>query len=312
MPGGPSAIDLDLPLHVSSTQLEAELWRFLQQNWAQAVADASIVKEYVLTSDLVDISHAFELVTLNYAHNVDKGAVVHGPVLALVHVLLARNDYHGCFKVIDVTYNSDSLQQLAKERLYRRFTWGAMASLAFGAVQYLSMPLLPPLALLALDLGTVLGTLYALLGVVHPKSLGRISWRPHTSFLYRATHGDEILVINKVVSYFEENNEVNVKNFHISQVRNVSSLSNFHLNDFEVQLPETTAVAFNSLDRDERVESLARYFRTQLGQRKLVWNQLKEEQMLLEFWLTHGENFQWVEPDQDPAEMVHFRDRQSN
>lgn len=302
-------LNLDLKLNVTSKQLESELWQFLQENWQQSVADESIVKEYVLSSQSVDISLAFELVTKNYTHNLSKGKIVHSPVLALVHVLLHRNDYHGCFKVIDVTFNSERLQALTKQRFQESFLMGTLASFLVGFLQYLITPQLPLLPILLLDFGAIFGTMYGFQRINNCELLGRVSWRPHTSLFHRFVHQNEILVINKIVTYFEEYNEVNVKNYHISRVRNVSSLGTFHQNDYEWQLPETASLNWDKMGSDERVESLARLFRSELTKRRMLWNPLKEEHLFIDFWVSHGENFEWVEPDQDPAEMVHFRDR---
>lgn len=302
-----SGIDLDLKLNVSSTQLERELWKFLKEHWPQVVAEESIVKEYVLTSDSVDISHAFELVTKNYAYNVSKGQSTVGPVQALMHVLLRRNDYHGCFKAIDVTLSTEQLQQMAQRNFNTQFFAGALILASVAAFQWAFTPLLPFPLLALVDLTTIYGTMYGFYRI-NNWNAGRVSWRPHTSLLYRYTHHKEILAINKIVTYFEEYNEVNVKNYHISRVRNVSSLGTFHQDDYELELPGENSLSISGHSPDEKVEALARYFRSELSKRKIVWNPLKEERMFIEFWVSHGENFEWVEPDQDPAEMMHFRD----
>lgn len=297
-------IDLDIHLHVPSTQLESELWQFLQDYWHIAVADDAIVKEYVLASNSLDISHGFQLVTENYAYNVAKGRILRGPVLALVHVLLHRSDYHGCFKLIDLTFGSNDLKELAKRGYYRTVAAGALASLAAGILQYAFMPPLWALGFLALDVSAVFGTMYGINRIHCYDLLGRVSWRPYTSTLHKYVHQQQILVINKIVEYFEDYNEVNVKNYHISEVRNTTSLGTFHLNEYEFHLPESTAVAWRNMGLDE---STAQYFRSELNRRRLLWNSLDEERMFIDFWLSHGEGFEWVEPDQDPAEMVTFR-----
>lgn len=304
---GTKFMDFDIQLQVPSAQLESELWHFLQEYWQNSVADDDIVKEYVLTSDSVDISHGFQLVTENYAYHIAKGRIVRGPVLALVHVLLRRSDYHGCFKLIDLTFGSKDLNELAKSKYYQSLAAGTLASLAAGALHYAFMPPLWALGFLVLDMGAIFGTMYGLNRIHCSELLGRVNWRSHTSFFHRYTHQQQILVINKIVAYFEDYNEINVKNYHISEVRNTSSLGTFHLNEYEYQLPESTALTWGNMGSDEKVESMARYFRSELNRRRLLWNALDEEQMFIEFWISHGESFEWVEPDQDPAEMVTFR-----
>lgn len=301
-------LHLDLPLNVSSKQLENELWQFLQEYWLLTVADENIVKHYFASSPSVDVSRAFQLVTKNYAYNLDRGRLCRDTVLALVHVLLDRGDYDGCFKIIDLTFGSKRLLELMRKKFYRKWGWGALLALAVGIFQFCTMPLLPLPPLLLLDCGVIFGTMYGFDRINFSELLGRVSWRPYTSIMHRMTHKNEIQTINKMVTYFEEHNEVNVKNYHNSLIRNVSAVDTLSQYDYELQLPNSTELILDNLAPDEKVESMAKYFRSKLNKRRLLWNLLKEEQMLIDFWVAHGENFEWVEPDQDPAEMVHFRE----
>ncbi|GEQ69067.1 hypothetical protein JCM33374_g2738 [Metschnikowia sp. JCM 33374] len=150
------------------------------------------------------------------------------------------------------------------------------------------------------------GGVFAGLKWLKTSDLPRVLWRPHTSVLYRLLHGEEALLVNKVVTYFEEYNEVNVKNFHLSQVRPSPRLNVFDTNDYELFMPEIPGSLQGSVSKenDAATEALTRYFRSELHRRKMVWRPLKEEQMFLDFWVNHGDNYEWVEPDQDPAEMA--------
>ncbi|SGZ58592.1 CIC11C00000004796 [Sungouiella intermedia] len=304
---GSALIDLDLHLHVPSAQLEQELWLFLQEYWHMSMTDEAIVKDYVLSCTSGDITHGFHLVTENYNYNLAEGRIARGPVLALIHVLLHRSDYHGCFKLLNLTFGSKNLKALERRAYYQTIAVGALVSVVAGALQCAFMTPYWAVSFLTLDMGAIFGTMYGLNRIHYSDLLGRVSWRPYTSIFYRYIHRQEILVINKIVTYFEDYNEVNVKNYHISEVRNTTNLGTFHQNEYEFQLPDSMALTWDSIGTDQKVQSTARYFRSELSKRRLLWKSLDEERMFIDFWLSHGENFEWVEPDQDPAEMVDFR-----
>lgn len=303
---------LGLKLNVPSSRLEADLWGFIQKYWTQCVASDSVVKSYVLTDRNVDINRAFSLVKGNFDHHLERRRIKKEPVMSLVNVLLRRNDYHNCFKLIDVTLNSPGVLQLHKNEFFKNLrTTGVLLLLVAGA-QFWWMPLLPMPLVFVVDALALFGTLYGFWRM-KLNLVGRISWRPHTSVFYRYLHQEVYLAVNKIITYFEEHSEVNVKNFHTSQVRNVTSLGIFHQNDYEMYLPQGTSLpAFTFEPKNDSLEHLTQYFRTELSKRKMVWNGLKEELLFLEFWVSHGENFEWVEPDQDPAEMANFREKESS
>lgn len=100
-------------------------------------------------------------------------------------------------------------------------------------------------------------------------------------------------MVNKVLTHFEEIHEVNIRNFHTSQVRAVSEA---HVaSDYVVEDSEGV---------EDPLWALPFEFKHQLARRKMALNDLREELMFIEFWQNHGADFEWVEPDQDPAEIV--------
>lgn len=295
---------LGLPLHVSSTTLEHELWAELRRYWPICVASDHVVQTYVLTANTADIGPAFTLVTENYKTSGRTDLLP--AVLALVALLLRRHDYPGCFKVLAVTVGAGEVARARRTQLVRAAAVVAAGAVISGAAGAALMPLCPVWGAVV-GAGAVVASAAAVAGMFAPRRVGRVSWRPHTSALHRWLHRHEIHAVNKIVTYFEECHEVNSRNFHTSQVHG-GDMAMFDRNDYEVQLPQQLEVVGAGAGAgDERVQALARYVRGEIHRQRMVWNALDEERMFLDFWVSHGENFEWVEPDQDPAEIVRFR-----
>lgn len=295
---------VDLGLSVSNTDLEHDLWAFVKRHWGTCIDNSNLVKKYVLTDKTVDVGRAFSLVTSHFNAGLQKGRLHDHSVLALVGVLLQRNDYHSCFKLVDLTFNSTSMLRYRSHLLKRKFAACSGIFCGVALLQAILMPLVPFL-IWAVDLFVIFGTSYGFTRILLEQA-GRVSWRPHNSILHRYLHQHEYVAVNKIITHFEEHREVNVKNFHTLQVRQMTSLGIFDQNDYELHLPQSNLPAFT--DTDENLDHLTSYCRSELGKRKMVWDGLKEERVFLDFWMSHGENFEWVEPDQDPAEIANFRE----
>src|SRR5699024_7089534 len=104
------------------------------------------------------------------------------------------------------------------------------------------------------------------------------------------------LAINKILVHYEEHHEVNISNYHTSQVR-THQAQEVHEAHVEDNLPQV-------LDDNPPV---LRLFRSEVYRRRMVINDVPQELMFVEFWLNHGEGFEWVEPDQDPSELIKFK-----
>lgn len=316
---GTLGVNLDLRLKVSSAQLERELWQFMQKYWTQCVSSETVVKTYVSTSTGGNVSHLFQLVRENFNYNlINNKRPSLGPVTTLIQVLLRDNDFHGCFKLVDDTVNSRKFLAFRKRQFLNglwKYGFVSVCVSTFFTVSYVLIPgygmfTLPIIANSILTLWPIFPwSLASGIGLflsfkwLKTASLPRILWRPYTSIFHRWLHSEEALLVNKLVTYFEEYAEINVKNFHISEVRHRTQLSVFDTNDYELYLPESLDhVPLNV--KDTLSEALTRYFRSELHQRKMVWNPLKEEKMFVDFWVNHGDSYEWVEPDQDPAEMA--------
>lgn len=290
---------LALPLHVSSTMLERELWAELRHHWPLCVASDLVVQTYVLTAGAADIAPAFTLVTENYARS-DRSGILRA-VAALVALLLRRHDYLGCFKLLALTVGAPDAVRARQKALARRAVAVGAGAAGAGLLCAALMPQAPVWGA-ALGAAAVVGAAVAVGGMFAPRRVGRVSWRPHLSAAHRWLHHAQLQMANKIVTHFEECHEVNSRNFHRSQVQR-SDAATVDRDDFEVQLPQQLEVA-RADARDVRAEAMARDLRRALQAQRMVWHGLAEEHMFLDFWVSHGEGFEWVEPDQDPAEMV--------
>lgn len=212
-------------------------------------------------------------------------------VLPMLQFLLDAKDYHSAFKLVD-----DTTKREMKQWLPKAGAWTTAATIGLSCTEWFLMPFLPVSVYLAVNFLAVFGTWAGLVQIHTPKLLGRISWR-QCSFLHRYLHTDELMLVARILTHFEEVNEVNIRNFHHGKVREPRNLNTFDSNEYILEVPEPEE------------NGMHRFFRAELTRRRMVINDLQEELNFIEFWLTHGEKFEWVEPDQDPAEQLKFLKR---
>lgn len=302
---------LDFKVNVSSAQLEDELWEFFRYSWDLCVKDEAVVAAFILNPD-ANVGRSFQIVKSNFEGLMNSPSH-HSPAALLLRKLLKKNDYHNCIGLLDSTFNSAGYLQTQKARFRK---WIGECGLIVGALsvlQYSLISLSLLYYLLPLTTLSVFGTVYGLSKVYFPSVGERVSWRPHTSIAHRFVHRHEQAWMNTIITHFEEHSELNFKNYHTSEVRRASTLGISRQDEYDMFLPSTTNLpALAHEARSEHTESVAQYFREELQKRRLNWNTLKEERTLLDFWLSHGENYEWVEPDQDPGEMCTFRSHSSN
>lgn len=302
---------LDFKVNVSSAQLEDELWEFLRHSWDLCVNDESVVAAFLLNPD-ADVGRCFQIVKSNFGGSMNSTSHT-VPAALLLRKLLKKSDYHNCIGLLDSTFNSAAYLQVQKTRLRKRLGECGLIVGALSALQcsFISLSLL--YYLLPLTTISVFATVYGLSKAYFPSVGERVSWRPHTSVVHRFIHRHEQAWMNTIITHFEEHSELNFKNYHTSEVRRPPTLGMSRQDEYDMFLPSTTNLpALAHEARSEHTESVAQYFREELQKRRLNWNTLKEERTLLEFWLSHGENYEWVEPDQDPGEMCTFRSHSSN
>lgn len=299
-----------------SFKLEKELYHLIFNN-ALASIDTNVFCAYLFTypKPYNRVDKLFTIVQRTFLRDLaNKGIINHSIVTSLLNFLLENNDYRGGWKLIDITYNHPNTLKFHRRKFFNRVIISLLSILTILSIQWFCVPLIPLYVYLIANTGIASVFGYYMLKINIPNHLGRVSWRSYNSILYNYQHTYELIKMNKILTYFEEHNEINIRNFHTSEVRKMSNLSVFNLNEYIIELPSNTnelmpysgdGSASNSQE-DPETSVLRKDFRFELNKRKMILNDLQEELNFLEFWLTHGENFEWVEPDQDPAEMISF------
>lgn len=302
---------LDIPSY-SNNDIELKILDLLNDYKWHTHSKDRVVKSYLLTNPGPrNINHLIDVVQDNFKLKLKKGKVSESIVQTALSLLLEDKDYYNSFELIDLTYNSPSYLEHSKQQILKEISSVILFSLAITVVGYFTLPLLPPFAIAIFAFGVPLILFWYKIKINLVKQLGRISWRPYNNVVYNYLHQKEILMVNKIVTHFEEHNEVNIKNFHHSKVREISNLNVFHKNDYIIELPNNNLLSSINdpiiTNEDSEIARLQRFFKHEMRKRKMVLNDLQEELIFLEFWFTHGENFEWVEPDQDPAEIIRLK-----
>lgn len=303
---------LGIDLNVSNSRLEQDLWHFLKSNWVEAVSDNSVVNAYILGSRASNIDLEFQIVVSHYFRCMNatlsrNGSLTSSSVQAFARVLLKRNDYQNCFKLINETYGSPRLIEAKRSRFMRILITYFGGSLSISALCTLTFSLLDVSSMLPLfctQLSVLLlsgGFSIIALGLAKLHELNRVSWRPYVSFFHRYLYQELGSTMDQIVTYFEEHNEVNLKNYHLRQESEGALQSSS--DDYEVLAPNNHLREMVGNFQSNLISTNNNLLRSEVAKRKLLWNGLKEEQVFLEFWMSHGEIFEWVEPDQDPADM---------
>ena len=299
-------------LTFSNNDMEAKIQEVFNNYSNETYINDEIVKSYLLIEPRTrNIHHLIKTVRENFQRNLKKERVNKSVVQTALNVLLTEKDYYNCFKLIDLTYCSEEYLKFCKRVNYTSLGSILLSSLAVTILEGFLLPSFPLFYLVFLNLGVPLCIIWYIMKVNLVTHLGRVSWRPYNNFIYINSHQNEILAINKIITHFEEHNEINIKNFHHSKVRQISNLNIFHQNDYIIELPNTNGLLpiddKNVSNEDSEILKLQGFIRQEIRKRKMVLNDIQEELMFLEFWYTHGENFEWVEPDQDPAEIIRLK-----
>ncbi|KAK6458854.1 uncharacterized protein RJT20DRAFT_123951 [Scheffersomyces xylosifermentans] len=305
---------LHLKLSPRNVSLEKRLYGFVfQENASHSLPNSEVIKTYLTTPPLPnDTNRVFDISVANFSKRVKMSKPDTSVIFSVLRLLLDKKDYYNGFKLMDLTFNSSTYIDYKKEMTMKAIV-GACSLLAVAsAIEYTCLPMIPLVVWVSVNAITMGSVFYGMLKLRTPEHLGRLSWRPYVSSFYKYMHKDEFFGINSIVTHFEEHNEVNIRNYHHSKVRKASIMNSFDHNEYVIELPNDN-VELASLDRslptstfieDSEIIQLQQYFKQEFSKRKMVLNDLPEELVFLEFWLTHGENFEWVEPDQDPAEIL--------
>lgn len=282
--------------------IEDTLWRLL--NKYRLFFSALITKRYLVEHPRpTDTQRIFEAVLTNFDYHVDKAArpgavaaVDLSPMYTALNQLLAHHDYHNSFYLVDRTVASPRFVQLQHIRVVHGAAqlFGALAVVVgFQAWELTQVPLM---VWVGLDAVLAAPIAYYWFRMWSVPLVGRVSWRNLNLVLRNYVHRHELLAINKILVHYEEHHEVNISNYHTSQVR-THQAQEVHEVHVEDNLPQV-------LDANPPV---LRLFRSEVYRRRMVINDVPQELMFVEFWLNHGEGFEWVEPDQDPSELIKFK-----
>lgn len=372
---------LGIKLPPSNNKLESQLVNLIDD--FKGFANNHVMKTYInYNPKPTNISQLIKMVRKNFDYQISSCEQVDFSVLYNgLNLLLHQKDYYNGFRLIDETITTSDFVERMKKGLHFKLFLLLNISLT-GVVSYF-LPLFP-LALIALTNLISTGLLWASQFLRYNK-VEKLSWRSYNSWLYNLTHEPEILLVNKIITHYEEHNEVNIKNYHNSKVRHQSNINIFNQGDYYLELPtnlremtfvnqemksisdqdqreilETSysnqvlhqpdhqnlretmgqenfketlihsretfikrssrkqlEVYSGQLDKDHIDQSqvsleqtpLQQHFRDQLYRRKLVYDEISDELIFLEYWLTNSNEFQWVEPDQDPAEILKLKVR---
>lgn len=297
---------LELNLARSSGDIEAQVTGFLLK-YSTVLKHGAVIHAYLSEAPQPVDSGTMTRLVADYFHSAESEKHASWAVQHCMNLLLKNKDYHNAFHLIDKTYALPPYLDSVRKRVLLRACGVSLLGAAATASAAVMLPFAPALFWLVIYLGHPLAVYYLMLKSYLVEEVGRLSWRKHTSAVYQICHRREIVLVNKIITHFEEHNDTTIRNFHQSGVRKHLDLNTFTTNDYVIELPGATSVGRYygpHLNTDAAVAKFQKQFRHEIQKRRMAVNELDEELMFLEFWLTHGENFQWVEPDQDPAEII--------
>ena len=277
---------------VSNHEIETKLWDFFQKHRSQI--DANVASRYLLEHPQPKVSSRI----------IDLASTVAEPSITRValRTLLHQKDYSNSFNLVDrVVCSHRSLRTRGQEWLRTMMVsqaigaaWGiAEASVLSAEWSHFCVSNMALAGCLALGLNLV----------QNGSGLSRVKWRPYMSLLYKHMHREELEIVNRIVTHFEEHNELNVRNFHVSEARQYTPLNIFSHNDMILEAPQSEI----EQEGVSEVVKVLNMIRLEVQKRKMVMGPVDEEVDFLEFWQRHGDGFQWVEPDQDPAEIRQWK-----
>lgn len=289
---------LNITKSPDKSHLESMLWNALHLR-PTFMNDPSVVKAFLVTKPYPEPSTITDVIRRRWLSQtrlwwlpwLRKSSANIDLVRLGINVLLSQHQYVECINLIDKTVGSTDYRA-AMDKTVKRNT----LALGFGlvsatAVQSMLLSVSPLVLLLANT--TVWGAVtIGLLHVKYPGRLDRLCWRLSNSFLYNIKNYPTLKLIHRIMIYFEEHHEINLMNYHLSQIR---TFDNINIKKYQDYFIESDEINFQQ------------FFKDQLTQKKITAHDLPEELQFLDFIMNHGENYQWVEPDQDPAEIIRLK-----
>lgn len=292
---------LNISTSHSTKDLEIALYQLIVSH--KHYVNDDIMRRYLLETPCpTDPAKVIELLSYNFESQITRKQLNLDILRIGINNFLKLNDYGNCFRLLEETLRSSTYLKYRYRQIFNHSLsfFASMASISIFEGFLLEMI---PFSLIVIGNSLVtLGVMYGIVNLKYPNHLGRISWRKSNSLINSLIYSQELLLINRIISYFEEHNEINLKNYHYSQVRDFSQNVN-KVNGYYVEGPESQELVRGNDINDHNTVSLQQYFRDEFRARKITINDLPEELHFMEFWLTQSEDFEWVEPDQDPAEI---------
>lgn len=289
----------------SNQELETLISDTLQRN--ESYLNDDIIRSYILTYPRpVTGSSIISIIESVFQRKLQNNQIDYSSVRLGVNRFLEMNDYMNCFSIFDKTLRSPGNQRLIVNQIRRLI---AYFTTSLGGIICVFTACEAPLEVsIPLTLLSSFSMLFTYLNIKYPRRIGRLSWRFSNSLQYNIANNQELFFLNRIINYFEEFNEINLLNYHHSKVRNFNDLKINKLEDFIIEEPEEANEYFVN---NPRLSEMYLYFKDQLKQRKVAIGDLPQELEFMEYW-QYNENFEWVEPDQDPAELINLQMNQSN
>lgn len=294
---------LGLTLRNDPSTIENSLWSFLLQDhhYSKFISDPQLVRSFLTINPVpIQTGRVLEVVKDHCLQSESRNIPLDKSLIFIaLNLILDQRDYAGAFKLINTTFSSPYYLHTCELHLRRLFIQCGLEILSITTLESLFLPMVPsPIWLICNTIA--LGTATFIQCVMATKELHRIGWRRHVSVWKKLVHEQEFIAVNKIICHFQEQNEINLLNFHLSETRKPVDLNQYDLANYILELPK---------DQGATTLDIQELFKSELLARKMYLKELTQELVYLECWNKHGEGFQWVEPDQDPAEIEKLRIR---
>lgn len=279
----------------SRQSLEENLWETLTK-YPSSKNDSEVIQLYLTTPPIpIRVDRISEMVIDHFQQQLkqNRSTLNQSLIYSGIGILLKSQDYHNAFELINRTIGSGYYQMYCRNQVLKHTIVSGLLLLFVFAVQATVLHLVPIIVWACLDTVLVGSTWYLFAKILSPPTAGRVSWRNYQRLSGSYVRKDELIAVNKIITHFEEHHEINIRNFHTSEVRSLNDNSN----------GVTDGIVLFEPSNENDIMGL---LRKEVYARQMVINDIPDELMMLEYWLNHGENFEWVEPDQDPAELITF------
>ncbi|ODV63711.1 uncharacterized protein ASCRUDRAFT_67786 [Ascoidea rubescens DSM 1968] len=289
-----------------------------------------ILRKYLITDPIPKNENTIKMISSYVSHAINHNAPISEKLIYLSLRQLLKNEksvpfdnFISSFEIVDLLYGKDSnYTKFLKSKFIANFI------IPLSAVSIILLPLSQIIFLSStyLNIGLMLiqysmniGFFLLFSSNFFLKQTSRIKWLNGTNWFRCIIHQNELLMINRIITYFDEFYDLNVENYHLigssnsSKNNGLKSLNHFRANnnfniEFFLENHIDDIKEINSIDqtkpKNEEELELLKFIIKNLRNRKMILRTKETERQFYQFWSTRGENFEWIEPDQDPAEMI--------